>query len=183
MNAYIKVSIFGVFLGGIDVNNSNLKDEYPIELIIKFNKIQVLNSLLERADVNLNKLKNGYYPLLDACEQDLTDACILLINAGANVNPISIEEQKEKIWTPLMHAISNNNEVLVSKLVDKGADLYATDLNGNTVVHIAVLNNNELILSFLLSRNAPKCSLNNDQMSPLDLAKLNQCEECIQYLV
>lgn len=165
------------------MNKPNLKDEYPIELIIKFNKIQVLNSLLERADVNLNKLKNGYYPLVDACEKDLTDACIFLINAGANVNPMSLKEQKEKMWTPLMHAISNNNEVLVTKLVDKGADLYATDFNGNTVVHMAVLIDNQLILAFLLSRNAPKCFLNNDQMSPLDLAKLNQSEECIQLLI
>lgn len=174
---------FCCYKGGLDVNKPNRKNEYPIELIIRHNKINVLRSILKRSDLKLNQLKNGYCPLIDACEKDLTDMSMLLIDAGADLNIVDDDENDDgENWTPIMHAVSNNNEVLVSRLVEKGADLSLSDSAGNTVVHMAVLNDNEFILSLLLARNAPKNALNDENCSPIDLAKLNESEECIRLL-
>ena len=167
------------YKGGLDVNKPNRKNEYPIELIIRHNKIDVLRSILKRSDLKVNQLKNGYCPLIDACEKDLTDMSMLLIDAGADLN---IVDEDGENWTPIMHAVSNNNEVLVSRLVEKGADLSLSDSAGNTVVHMAVLNDNDFILSLLLARNASKNALNDENLSPIDLAKLNESEECIRIL-
>jgi len=164
------------------VNVPNKKDQLPIELVIRRNKINVLKCMLKRDDIKLGQLKNGYSPLVDACEKDLTELGLLLIDAGADLNARDNNDRDGQMWTPLMHSVSNNNEILTTKLVEKGADLDAVDLNGNSVVHMAVINDNEFILGLLLKRNAQRNLLNNDNLSPLDLAKLNESEECIKLL-
>lgn len=164
--------------GGIDINKPNKVKEFPLELAIRFNKIDALRSMLNRKDICLDSLENEYCPLLDACEKDLTEIAIMLIECGADVNVCDNDQE----WTPLMHSICNNNELIAAKLIEKRADLNACDFNGNSAVHLAVLNDNDFILSLLLKNNADKNTLNIENMSPLDLAKINESEECVKLL-
>lgn len=169
-----------LIIGRIDVNKPNKRDEYPIELAIRHNKIDILKSMIRREDCDLGRLKSGYSPLLDACEKDLTEAAMLLIDSDKS--DVNIRDTNDEMWTPLMHAIGNNNELLVSKLLEKGADVDVVDTNGNSALHTAVINDNEYIVAMLLRYNARKDLLNRENLSPLDLAKINESEECVKLL-
>jgi ankyrin repeat protein len=137
--------------------------------------------MLNRGDIDFSELENDYDPLLDACEKDLTEAALLIIDSGKC--DVNIRDSSETSWTPLMHAVGNNNEILVSKLLEKDADVDEVDTDGNSAVHIAVINDNDNILSILLRHNPQKNLLNGDNLSPLDLAKINESEECVKLLI
>lgn len=164
------------FQGGLNVNKPNKKFEYPIELAIRFNKVEVVKAMVKCGNLMLDKFDHEYCPLIDACEKDLTEIGLILIEAGAKINTI------DRDLSPLIYSVSNNNEILTAKLVEKGANLFQIDSNGNSVVHLAVLNENEFIMTLLLKFNAPKDLLNYDNLSPLDLAKINESEEFIKLL-
>ena len=164
--------------GKIDVNKANKLNQYPIQLAIRFNKISVLKEMLKVDNIFLGTLENGYNPLLDACENDLTEIALLLIENGANLN-VSDQDQ---CWTPLMHAIGNSNETLVKMLLEHKCDLSLVDFNRNTPVHLAVLTENDFILKLLLKYNGDKNSENNENLTPLQIAKLNDDENSIKLL-
>ncbi|CAF0712969.1 unnamed protein product [Brachionus calyciflorus] len=164
--------------GKIDVNKPNKSNQYPIQLAIKFNKISILKELLKADNVYIGTFDNGYNPLLDACENDMTDIALVLIENGADIN-ICDQDQN---WTPLMHAICNNNEILVSKLLENGCDLAMVDFNRNTPVHLAVLTENEYILRLLLKYNVNKNLENSENLTPLQIAQLNDDENSIRLL-
>lgn len=165
--------------GNVDVNRPNNQKEYPIQLVLKYNKVDVLREMLKVNDFYLGTLDNGYNALLDACENDLTDAAILLIENGADLNVCD----QDQLWTPLMHAICNSNEVIVAKLLENNCDLSAVDFNGNTPVHLAVLTENDFILKLLLKRNPQKNIRNKEDLTPLEIAKLNEDENSIKLLL
>lgn len=167
-----------LFKGGVDVNLANKLNEYPLQLAIRFNKLDVLKAMLNRSDILLRNLGNHYDPLLDACEKDLTEMSVLLIENGAEIDA----KDNSQLWTPLMHAITNNNEIIILKLLEKGCSLDTVDEDGNTPCHMAVLNENEYILKHLLNHNAPKNLVNNENMTPLDIAKFNEDDICIRLL-
>lgn len=165
--------------GNIDVNKPNKLKEYPIQLAIRFNNIEILKAMLQVENVYIGNLDNGYNPLLDACENDLTEIALLLIDNGADLN----ESDRDQCWTPLMHAICNNNEVVVAKLLERKCDLDLVDFNGNSPVHLAVITENEFLLKMLLKCNAPKSLVNSENLTPFDLAKINDDESCMKLLM
>lgn len=81
-----------------------------------------------------------------------------------------------------MYAISNLNESLALYLIDKNADVNITDKNLNTSLHLAADSENEYIVKKLLSAGANKMIRNNDDESPLDLAKYNEDDNMINLL-
>ncbi|RNA35640.1 kinase D-interacting substrate of 220 kDa-like protein [Brachionus plicatilis] len=164
--------------GKIDPNLANKSNQYPIQLAIKFDRKKMVEILLQAENIYIGTMQNGYNSLLDACENDLTDICIMLIDNGADIN-VRDEDQK---WTPLMHAICNNNEILVKKLLDHKCDLSLVDFNQNTPVHLAVLTENEFILKLLLKYSPNKDLENCENLTPLQIATLNDDERSIQLL-
>ncbi len=116
--------------------------------------------------------------ILDACEKDLTDICLLLIEYGVDVNV----QDGDQLFTPLMHAVNNDNEILAKKLIESKADLNTQDLDGNTALHYAVLSENEYIVRILLNANAQRDLRNAENLTPLDIAKFNEDETIIQLL-
>lgn len=164
--------------GKLDPNMPNKTGQYPIELAIKFDKRKIVEILLKAENIIIGTMENGYNPLLDAFENDLTDICIMLIDNGADINS---RDQDQK-WTPLMHSICNNNEILVKKLLDHKCDLNLVDFNQNTPLHLAVLTENEFILKILLKHIPNKDIENSENLTPLQIAKLNDDERSIQLL-
>lgn len=157
-----------LFIGGLELNVPNKLNEYPIQLAIKFNKVQVVKAMLEQRIVFLGSLETGYNALLDACERDLTDIAILIIDNGhCDINAVD----KEQKWTPLMHAITNNNEVLMRRLLEKHCDFNTMDIEGNTPLHLAVMNENEYLIKLLI-KHCPSLTIKNkDNMTAKELAK------------
>jgi len=167
-----------IFLAGADINLPNNFGELPIELAIKFNKLQVVQEMLKRNNITLVLSKNGYNTLLDACEKDLTEICLLLIENGADLNA----QDDDQLFTPLMHAVNNGNEIVVKKLIESRADLNIQDVDGNTALHYAVLSENEYILRILLNANAQRDMRNAENLTALDMAKLNEDDIILQLL-
>jgi ankyrin repeat protein len=64
---------FFVCLGRVNVNKPNDMGEYPLQIAIRLNKIDAVKEMLKKNDVYINSFDNGYNPLLDACEKDLTE--------------------------------------------------------------------------------------------------------------
>jgi len=166
------------FKGGFELNVPNKFNEYPIQLAIKFNKIKVVKAMLEQRIVFLGSLETGYNALLDACERDLTDIAVLIIDNGiCDINAAD----KEQHWTSLMHAITNNNETIIKHLLEKHYDFNTTDVEGNTPLHLAVLNENEYSIKMLL-KHCPSLTIKNkENMTAKELAK--KIDESISVLI
>jgi uncharacterized protein len=156
----------------------NSLSELPIQLVIRFNKKEVLNAMLKNPDIYLRTFENGYSPLVDACERDLTEISILLIENGADIN----FQDKNQGWSPLMWAISNNNEIIVQKILEKDCNLNLVDADGNTCLHLAAESENDVFVKYLLSKNANKNVVNNENRTPISIAKENDDEYCIKLL-
>ena len=147
-------------------------------MIIRFNKIEVLKALLKNPENYLRTFETGYSPLIDACEKDLTEMSILLIENGADVN----FQESGQGWFPLMFAVSNNNDVIVRKILEKECNVNLADFDGNTCLHLATSSDNEVLVKYLLDKNANKNVVNKDNESPLSIAKENEDEYCIRLL-
>ncbi len=103
---------------------------------------------------------------------------LLLIENGADANV----QDKEQMWSPLMHAISNSNEQITLQLLEKNCDLNKKDVDGNSALHLAVMNENDFLLKHLLKSNVDKNIFNKENQSPLDLAKLSEDDILIKLL-
>ena len=68
-----------------------------------------------------------------------------LVEAGADIN-IQSGELK---WTPIMKASHNGNIDIVRYLLDHGADIELTDVDGDTSLDLAILRNNTAIIKLL----------------------------------
>ena len=125
--------------------------------------------MLQLNQTFLGTLETNYNPLLDACEKDLTDLAILLIRNGTSDLNIT---DKAQGWSPLMYAITNNNETLVGKLIDNKCSISDVDNEGNSPLHLAVLNENEYLIRLLLKSNPNKSIRNTENQTAYDLAKV-----------
>lgn len=167
--------------GGIDINLPNSLNEYPIQLILRHNKLEVLTEMLKSPEIYLRTFDNGYSPLINACELDLTKIALLLIDNGADINFQDDDDDQE--WSPLMWAIANGNETIVKKLLEKDCDLSLVDCDGNNVIHLAATAENDVLLKYLLNKKmANKNAVNNDNRTPLSIAQENEDEYCIELL-
>jgi ankyrin repeat protein len=168
------------FEGGANLNKANKLKEYPLQLASKFNKIALIKYLLKLDKVNLNTYENEFNPLIYACSSDETEiACMLAENPNVNVDVMD----KEQGWTPLLHAVSNNNEQIVARLLDRKCNLDCVDLNGDSAAHLAVMNESDLVLKQLIRAGASKFIRNKENKTPLDIAKENESEDLIQILI
>jgi len=150
----------------VDIPNKH--KEYPLQLAIKHNKKEIVKALLQLNKVRLNTLETSYNALADATEKDLTDIAILLIENGNYDLNVSDEDQ---LWTPLMHAVTNNNEIIVKKLLDKKCDVNSSDKDGNTPLHLAVMTENEHLIKMIVNANPDLSIRNKDRITAKDLAK------------
>ena len=91
-------------------------------------------------------------------------------------------QDKDQRWSPLMHSISNNNEIISLKLLEKKCDINIIDIDGNNALHLAVLSENEYLLKYLLKMNPNKNLFNKENQTPLDLARLSEDEIIINML-
>ena len=165
--------------GGVDVNIPNNLKEYPLQLAIQFNKKDAAKSMLNQKKIFLNTFEaTGYNPLIDAAEKDLTEISVLLIENGADLNVCD----KEQLWTPLMHAITNSNEILVEKLLTHKCGVNNVDADGNTPLHLAVQSGNEFLIKSLLKASPNKTIRNKQNQTPADIACALEDETAIKLL-
>lgn len=84
--------------------------------------------------------------------------------------------------TPLHSACIRGSRNAVDLLLDLGANINATDIEGNSCLHFVVEKNNVHLLKKLLVRGADKTMRNKEGKLPLDLAKERRNNEMIEVL-
>jgi len=85
--------------------------------------------------------------------------------------------------TPLMQAIASGNTRLAKELIDDGANVKATDENGDTALTRAIENTNEECTKLLLDHGADLFAPNNKGKIPWILAlEENKDEKFINFL-
>lgn len=91
----------------------------------------------------------------------------LLIENGAD-----IEIRDQMGYTPFLFACSYGNIEMIKVLVDSGADIYATNMNGDTCLHCC---DDVDIIKYLLEKGANPNTQNNDGNTPVYaiIAQLN----------
>lgn len=74
----------------------------------------------------------------------------------------------EKGELPLQLAVKSGKSEIITLLVSNGANLYATDSNGRTLLHLAVIWNQVDIVKNLIDRRVPINPLDKNGFTPLD---------------
>jgi ankyrin repeat protein len=103
----------------------------------------------------------------------------LLINNGANPNPIV----QNVTHAPIYQSIHNRNPDVSELLLERVADVNTRGLgNGYTVMHQAAIVGYGFMILRLLELEARKDTLGNDGKTPLELAKSHRREEVAELL-
>lgn len=106
------------------------------------------NTKSDQTDLNVNKKK--YYTLLQLCTKyNLTNFAEFLIKNGAQVDI----PDKEDGWIPLMFSVQHKNSYLTRLLLDNGANINRKDVDGFSVIAIAIDSLNFELCQLLLKYN------------------------------
>ncbi len=144
---------------------------YGWEKILKF---------LIKNDANVNARENGYTLLQVAMSRGHEQIITLLIKNGASLNV----EDNLLGWTPLHHATQDNHKKIVTLLIKSGANINAKGKKyGFTPLHIAVFNDYTETISLLIKNKADVSIKDNENRSPLDIAKIRKRNDIIKILI
>ena len=112
--------------------------------------IEIVRTLLNaRAEVNA-KDRGGYTPILRALEKSNLEIADLLLARPE----IDLNAQGASGVTVLMQYVGLNNDEMVRKVLDRGANVDLQDSDGDTSLHRAAQSGNVKILDLLLARGA-----------------------------
>jgi serine/threonine protein kinase/ankyrin repeat protein/formylglycine-generating enzyme required for sulfatase activity len=89
---------------------------------------------------------------------------------GANVNPQSGAAHMIDT-TPLMFASSQGDVEMVKFLIDRQADVKATNASGQTALHFAAQHGHRSVVELLLNANADVNALTREAKTPLDVTQ------------
>lgn len=84
--------------------------------------------------------------------------------------------------TPLMRAAAHGRFPMVKTLTDKGADVKAKDVEGNTALHHAIMGGHKDIVSFLLGKGADINLKNKNNSTPIALTLMDDDAAMAKYL-
>lgn len=123
----------------------------------------------------------GMPAILYACRVGDFRIVDLLVSAGADVN------SRFMGGTPLHVAAGRGHKAIVQYLAEKGADVTATDREGNTALHEACLFGRGWrsveVASVLLERGADITMANKNGKTPLELACCSGNREMVEFLL
>jgi len=126
--------------------------------------------MLTPTHVNIRD-QDGMTTLMNAILEEDVDPSIvrLLIERGADINASDTSEK----WTALHLAARDQNEEIVSILLEAGATVDPVDVFGNTPLWRSVMNSNSSLATIkeLVKHGADPYRKNNYGVSPIDLAR------------
>ena len=115
------------------------------------NMTNCVNSMLERADTDVNEVDNGGWGALDyASFEGHVDIVRKLMNRGANVNKPGNKQKR----TPLHEACRNGHLAVVQLLISKVVNINQKNYTGWTPLYLAMYGGHEKVEKFLLSKGA-----------------------------
>jgi ankyrin repeat protein len=108
--------------------------------------------------------QGGYTPIMFAARVGDLNTARLLVNKGAGVNDVSVED-----GTALVIASAWGHEDLAMYLLDEGADPNSADANGMTALHYTMRDGLKLLHGFEISEATRVCGFRSDSLcKPID---------------
>lgn len=121
---------------GADVNARDSNDVSPLMYAIGTHNSEMLALLVRKdADLEARSVQTKMTPLILAVEIGDTDAMMILLKNGLNINRTNHEG-----YTPLMAAAESGRARVVEVLLDRGAEPEAKDYKGKTALMLAQKN-------------------------------------------
>jgi ankyrin repeat protein/transcriptional regulator with XRE-family HTH domain len=138
----------------IDINSIDTETGFtPLIYAVRNKNIEIISKLIEKYEVDLNlpdKHKYGFTPLLHAAQINNLSMMKLLVEAGAEIDAVSIGG-KNSGNTPLMvcawHGFCEGAEYLIAQ----GACLNQQDSNGYTALTKACIKGHDKIAALLVN--------------------------------
>ena len=105
-----------------------------LSIAAMFGRVNVVDFLLDLgASINASDVL-GLSPLSRAANTDQIDVAVRLIERGANIDQLTLMHE-----TPIMVAVSGGRQYMFHALASYGASLMNTDIQGWTLLHIAII--------------------------------------------
>mmetsp|Transcript_25912 Transcript_25912/g.45686 ORF Transcript_25912/g.45686 Transcript_25912/m.45686 type:complete len:878 (-) Transcript_25912:91-2724(-) len=157
----------------------------PLAMACITGKLGVMNLLLDKGANMEARDNHGFTPIFHACESGQLEAVRLLLNRGANVNAVTsvgwttlswrlqnsggrrdalirlLLERGAKIDSKFFRMVCQKRDtVLLSHLLEEGADIHSQDKDGNTVAHNVT---DSKVLDILLKREPSLLHATNNE--------------------
>jgi ankyrin repeat protein len=159
---------------GMDPNESDNNGRTPLHIATANGFKDCVNLLLEyEADIN-SKDEDGSVPLWEAILGKHELVAKLLWNNGANL-------QSGSVGSFLCTAVQNKDLDLLNDLLSYGADINATNGDGNTALHVAISDGLTEVVKYLLDHGADMNKTDRSGWTPRALVE-HQGHEEIQEL-
>lgn len=151
-------------LPNINYNTQNLYGDTPFFLAVEYSNADVISLFAQLHDIDINKIdNNGQTALIISINKPNKGIFDYLLSCpDINVNIADTLTKR----TPLMHLITPEpnkelTEMFETLLIVNNIDLNARNVDGDTVVHLAIQNNRGDLLKLLLEQK----SLDLDQVN------------------
>ncbi|WP_425377967.1 ankyrin repeat domain-containing protein [Spiroplasma endosymbiont of Polydrusus pterygomalis] len=170
---------------GADVNARNNNGLTLLHVAIDREYLIIVKLSLDNgADVNAKNYNFDLTPLISALSSNNVDIFNELVTNQNSKDKININESNKKMsnFTPLHFAVQKNQINFIKLLLSYGANVKATDKDGNIPLHIAAQNGNLDAVKLLLDNGANPNYQNNNGDDPLDFAKKMKKTEIINLL-
>jgi ankyrin repeat protein len=128
--------------------------------------LNIAEYLIEQGVPINEKDSTGTTALISAVKNGHPEIVQLLLAKGADPN---IQEDGGLKATALMQAASSNNVSITSNLINRGANVDATDVNGDTAINWATFNGNVDVMK-LLVQNGVDLEIKSKHGMPVDVA-------------
>jgi ankyrin repeat protein len=160
---------------GMDPNESASNNRTPLHIATAYGFKDCVDLLLEGgADVN-SKDEDGSVPLWEAILGRHEQIAKLLWDNGANLRSGSV-------GSFLCIAAQNRDLEMLNDLLNYGADINATNGDGNTALHVAISNSNGLteVVKYLLDHGADMNKTDSSGWTPRALAEQQGHDEILE---
>ena len=138
----VVASVRHLLAAGADIHAvDGWRGQTPLMWAAAENHVAVMEVLLEGGAEISATSKGNFTALKFAVRQDARDAVKLLIDAGADVNPVMLENQETQTKSQgaardvLSIAVSNRHYTVAAMLLNAGSDPNAKNAQGRTVLH------------------------------------------------
>ncbi|XP_065650594.1 uncharacterized protein LOC101237623 isoform X2 [Hydra vulgaris] len=156
-----------------DIDCINLQGCTPLHLASRFNRLKVVEYLLENgSQINKTTEVENNTPLLLATKYNMTDTAKYLCEHGADVKIKNIHGS-----TALHLAASKGNEEICNALIQNGSDINAIDSRNCTPLHMAIHGGSKTITKLLIENGADVYAKDAEGEGPIHYAAaMNQGE-------
>ncbi|KAJ3444620.1 cyclin-dependent kinase inhibitor 2c-related [Anaeramoeba flamelloides] len=157
-------------------SQKQLKKTY-VSYAIEDGNLEILDFLLISGLNPHEKNDDSTSPVLLACERNSTEYVKKLLEYKCDPNCVDQDG-----WFPLLSATLNSNPEMILMLLKNGANPTQT-LKGNSPLHFAVKEKNSKIAELLLQYAVNILEVNEDNLTPLEIASIHGNAEIIEMIL